>query len=712
MSQAVRIFVSSPSDVPAERKAVERVASRVAGQLGNIEIEVYRWESGHYFSAHTGFQEQIEEIGGFDLVVGILWSRLGSPLPPNFGATMPPPREGQSYPSGTAFEILEAIRWRTERGAETPDVLVFQKRATAPSAPPDDHAAHEELDRQRKAIASFIQDFFSNAEDGIKGAFKPFEALAEFEQVFEHDLLAWLRDNRSLGRQRKWRVEEFGTPFRGLDPFDAAHREVFFGRRAEIERARERLADGTGFLLIDGASGTGKSSLVRAGLIPRMQDLDPDLRVAVTRTETEQPLTAFAQALFDPGALPELADGDYTDAAALGRHLVGGGDGAPILRALDRANAALTVLERRDVSADLRLVVLVDQCEALFTSRISADEQKYYGAALEALVASGRVQVIVTLRANAREAALSIPAFRRLIDAQQGLSLGPPTPDAFGEIVRGPAEAAGLAFERDDAGIGLDEVLLQDVSRDPDALPLLQFALDQLYDKAAQRVLDGDAKLGDVLEGDPVLTLSHADYTALGGLSGAIGQQADEALRTVSDAARARLPSLVRALTVAGAGTTVLGRAPVAIAVPDAATQELVNGLLDARVLVRGVRKDAGVAVDELRFAHERVLTAWDKARDAVAAAQTFLRVRGDLTRAEARWREGGQPTDLLLPAGLRLAEAEDVLSDFGPEIDRQDPRLRAYVETSGRHARRRQRITQAAAAIFAIVAVTAGWFA
>lgn len=98
MQDKVRIFVSSPSDVPAECVAVERVARRVAGQYDAVEIEVYRWEAGHYFSAHTGFEEQIEELGGFDLVVGILWSRIGSPLPAEFPARMPAPREGERYP--------------------------------------------------------------------------------------------------------------------------------------------------------------------------------------------------------------------------------------------------------------------------------------------------------------------------------------------------------------------------------------------------------------------------------------------------------------------------------------------------------------------------------------------------------------------------------------------------------------------------------------
>lgn len=633
MQDRVRVFVSSPSDVPAERIAVERVAYRVAGQYDHVEIDVYRWEHGHYFSAHTGFQEQIAELGGFDLVVGILWSRIGSPLPADFPARMPAPRAGEPYPSGTAFELLEAIELRRRRDAPPPDILVYRKTAPTPSAKADDDKTQRELTTEREAVNAFIRDFFANETAGFRAAFQSVGDLEEFEARFEADLVAWLRENRSLGRQRKWRVEEKGSPFRGLDPFDAAHRDVFFGRRAEIERARERLAEGRGFLLLDGASGTGKSSLVRAGLLPRLRDLAPDVRVAVTRPDTEAPLSALAQALFDADALPQLADGDYPEAPALARHLLNGGDVSPILRALDRADKALTVAERRDLPAQLRLVLVVDQFEALFTSRVPTEEQTAYGAALEALVGSGRVQVIATLRANAREAALGVPAVARLIDANQGLSLGPPTPDAFGEIVRGPAIAAGLAFERDADGVGLDELLLREVERDPDALPLLQFALDQLYDMAAARAYATGATLGDAPEGTPVLMLTHADYAELDGLSGAIGHQAEAALRGKSAAVRARLAQLVRALTAAGSGGAVLGRAPVSVAAPDPETQELVAALVKARVLVQDVVRETGTDRPQeiLRFSHERVLSAWDRAREAVAAAAKYLRVRDDL---------------------------------------------------------------------------------
>ncbi len=713
MSLPIRLFVSSPSDVAAERQAVERVARRLEGLFDGVKFEVYRWEKDRYYSAHVGFQEQIAEIGGFDLVVGVLWARIGSPLPPGFAARMPHPREGQPYPSGTAFELLEAIRLRRTRQSPPPDILVYRKTAPPPAAPADDDAAQERLLHEMQALNRFMADFFANAADGFKAAFKTFVSLDAFESALQEDLAAWLAANHRLAAPRPWRIEERGAPFVGLNAFDIDHRDVFFGRRAEVERARERLEAGGNFLLVEGASGTGKSSLARAGLVPRLMDLDPTLRVAVTIPETDGPLAALATALFATGALPELAEGDFPTASQLTGHLLTGGEIAPILRALDRAARRLQALEGLEKPPDLRLLLLVDQLESLFAGRVPLPERAAYADLLQRLVASGRVLVVATLRANAREEALAVPALGRLIDGRQGLSLEPATADALGEIVRAPALAAGIAHERDAEGLGLDEVLLAEVSRDTASLPLLQFALERLYLAALARLKAEGRRPGETPDGSPVLILTHSDHRAFGGLAGAIGHQAEEALGALPASAADRLPALVRALTETGAGAVVLKSAAIATAAPDPETGALVDALVRARILVQGVITETeGPAVPAVRFSHERVLTAWSRARAAVEAAAGYLRVRGDLVRAEARWRQEGRRSDLLLAPGLPLAEAQKALDDFGPELDRQDPRLRAYVAASARRARLRQGFATAAAAVFLVLAVAAGWFA
>src|SRR5258706_10319741 len=119
--RSVRLFLSSPGDVDHERRRVDRVAERLNAEYVDIaRIETIRWEIGFY-SAHTDFQHQIPEAADCDIVVAIFWSRLGTELPPHF-PRMP---DGDAYPSGTAYEVLTAIRARETR--PSPDIFVFRK---------------------------------------------------------------------------------------------------------------------------------------------------------------------------------------------------------------------------------------------------------------------------------------------------------------------------------------------------------------------------------------------------------------------------------------------------------------------------------------------------------------------------------------------------------------------------------------------------------
>src|SRR5262245_21016207 len=129
--RTVRVFVSSPSDVDYERRRIERVAERLNGQFANVaRLETVRWETQHY-KAQPTFQAQIPEAADCDIVISVLWSRLGSELPPDF-PRMP---DGGPYPSGTAYETLTAIQAYKEK--KFPDVYVFRKQE-APLVPLSD----------------------------------------------------------------------------------------------------------------------------------------------------------------------------------------------------------------------------------------------------------------------------------------------------------------------------------------------------------------------------------------------------------------------------------------------------------------------------------------------------------------------------------------------------------------------------------------------
>ncbi len=168
-------------------------------------------------------------------------------------------------PTGSEFEFENAIEGARTHEEKLPDVLVYRKIADVPFSV--ERFEIEKIEYER--FLAFWQRWFRNEEGHFTAGFQTFQSTADFEALFERNLRRWLND-------RFGRVEwTGGSPYRGLMPFLEEHSPIFFGRRREIERARARLVAsafvGFPFLLVLGASGTGKSSLVRAGLVPRLR---------------------------------------------------------------------------------------------------------------------------------------------------------------------------------------------------------------------------------------------------------------------------------------------------------------------------------------------------------------------------------------------------------------------------------------------------------
>ena len=317
--QTYKVFVSSPGDVMVERRRVENVVSRLNGEFAGVaRLETIRWETELY-QAHSTFQTQIPRSTECDLVIGILKWRLGTELPPDFDEMLP---DGRPYPSGTAYEILTAVETR-RKGAQLPDIYVFRFGASSPSVAVED-PNRAGVERDWQVLKGFFQEWFQTEQGQFKAAFNPYASEDDFEAQLEQLLRKWIADKVAGGRVVRWPIEVKGSPFRGLAAFGSKHAPVFFGRGHDISRAvelwREAGSRGAPYLLIVGASGAGKSSLARAGLLPRLATPGVIESVDVWRTAVMRPSDSPRGAVCRPRA---------GLAAARGRSAEGGGRPRP-----------------------------------------------------------------------------------------------------------------------------------------------------------------------------------------------------------------------------------------------------------------------------------------------------------------------------------------------------------------------------------------------
>jgi tetratricopeptide (TPR) repeat protein len=714
--QTFKLFVSSPGDVMVERRRVENVVSRLNGEFAAVaRLEAVRWET-EFYQAYSTFQAQIPRSTDCDIVIGILRWRLGTELPPDFAEKL---LGDQPFPSGTAYEILTAIAQR-QQGGRLPDVYVFRFAGSSPAVAIDD-PNRVKIERDWAALKNFFQQWFLTARGHFKAAFNPYNSEDDFEEQLEKLLRKWVADKVAGGRVVRWPVAVKGSPFCGLSAFGAKHAAVFFGRNNDVVRAvdlwREAGARGSPYLLVVGASGSGKSSLARAGLVPRLttpgviKEVDA-WRVAVMRPGDSPagPFAALAAALLQDEAalpkeeegrgpaLPEIAQGDSRTSAELAGVLQHADAAAikPIVNALTRIGAAEHDRERYNREVRCDLVLLIDQFEELFAGSASEAERSAFIDLIAELAGTGRIWVAVTLRADFYARMLDQPALKKLKELGATYDLAPPGPVELAEIVRAPAEAAGLVFETDAAsGERLDARLLRDADR-PDMLPLVQLALSRLF--------EGREAVGS----DTVLPLRV--YDSLGGLKGIVNEAGERALASEGDAVIARLPLLLRQLAVPaheqdgiGKGALTIRAVPLAQVAPDGdePAHKLVAALIDARLLTT-----AGTDADsQVRLTHQRVLEDWSRARTIVAESADFYRIRADLEESRRKWEAGKHRSELLLPRGLPLAEAASIVGKYGSELT---PEALAYVRASRQRAQRAQMLGWGLAAFFFVLAMAA----
>ncbi len=468
-----------------------------------------------------------------------------------------------------------------------------------------------------------------------------------------------------------------GSPFRGLEPFDARHAAVFFGRSvatAQILQAlRQQVDAGCAFLLCIGPSGGGKTSLVRAGILPLlMQPGGFDGMAACASAGVsllgENLCQALAHALsewrvgdrpvFLPAELPQLAQQLQTDPAAVTARL----DAA--LRSPLPAPYAQ--------AAYVGFVLVIDALEGMFANPlVGARDRAAFMRAVDTLARSGRCMVIATCRNDFYPRVVELP---ELVELKQGSGLYDVKPVTRGEIaqmIRRPAQAAALAFDRDErTEETLDDVIRDAAVRNPEALPLLQYTLQELYARRSETGM-----------------LSFQAYREIGGLEGALGTRAEAIFQQLDDEARAELPWLLQHLVNLRADDeSVTGRKIAWSSLGEGARRRLVERLVEARLLISELAFQAPV----VGVAHEALLHHWPRVVAWIDENRAALQARARLEPIAQRWERESRRRDLLLPPGRLLEEARPLLES--PVIPLADYEL-AFVRASDRHARFAQRV-------------------
>jgi WD40 repeat protein/energy-coupling factor transporter ATP-binding protein EcfA2 len=442
------------------------------------------------------------------------------------------------------------------------------------------------------------------------------------------------------------------SPYQGMAYYDVADADRFFGREALTAELVDHLRQQP-LLAVVGASGSGKSSLVRAGVMPALQGKMP----LVDGKQPPAGSARWAYHLITPTARPL-----ESLAASLTRSSESVTATSTLIDDLGRDARSLHLYARRLVSGEQRLVLLVDQFEELFTLCKNETEQ---GAFVDNLLYAAQpdhdpknsvVTLVLTLRADFYHHCARFPALRMALENQQKY-IGAMTRDELRRAIEEPAKAGRWEFQA-----GLVEQLLQDVGQEPGALPLLSHALLETWQRRRGR------------------TLTLAGYHAAGGVQGAIAKTADDVYSRFTDEQKTIARIIFLRLTELGEGVQDTRRRvrPAELKLTQAnpdAVQQVLKTLADARLVTTDD--------DEIQVAHEALIRNWQTLREWLDDDREGNRTQRRLTEAANQWVEFGKEPTLLYRSVL-LQQAQGWLQST---IDPPNQIEMAFLQASQREA-------------------------
>ncbi len=463
------------------------------------------------------------------------------------------------------------------------------------------------------------------------------------------DFAAALRDalGLSLRKASAQSAVEARNPYKGLRAFTEADADDFFGRDALVDRLVARMAEptpGSRFLAVVGPSGSGKSSAVRAGLVPTLRR----------------------------GALPGSERWFYVDMLP-GGHPMEELEAALLRVAVDPPRSLLEKLEhdqdglaltvpRLLPDPETELVLVIDQLEEVFTLVEHDTTREFFLTSLVSAVRdpAARLRVVVTLRADFYDRPLAHPGLAELMRLRSE-TVVPLTPEEFERAISGPVDRVGVVAER-----ALVAEMVADVSDRPGALPLLQYALTELFERRRGGALTLEA------------------YREIDGIAGALARRAEDLYEGLSETEREAAKQMFLRLVVPGEGRGDARRLVprselVNLQVPREAMHRVIEVFGRHRLL--SFDRDPTNRGPTVEVAHEALLGSWDRLRIWIDEARDDLRHHRRLAAAAADWEASGRDQSFLL-RGTRLEQLQTWQGSTGLVLSRDE---QEYLGASGR---------------------------
>lgn len=644
----IRVFLSSPGDVNAERGKAVAILDDLTHDpqyKDKMDIEIVAWDDPHSdvlmpvtLTPQEAINRGLPRPSQCEVVITIFWGRMGTPLDETAHGLK---ADGTPYWSGTEWEYLDAVQGSSANPQSLPIVYLYRRTDEPPLPKPREGQtrgeAFEEYGRQLKRVEDFFKPFRDSRTGAFKAYYHEYDSLDAFDALMKKHLRILLTHayegltskgnptdpppEEAVKLPLEWDVMRDGSPFPGLKSFEERHEKVYFGRAREVAEVIKRMATQR-LQVIVGASGSGKSSLVKAGVLPKLRDnaLPPSARWhRVTMRPGNAPFEALHAALQEvfPPALVDNAETLTKAPENLHRMLVRHSKGE-------------------------ETVLLIDQFEELFTS--AKDDADAFIAMLK--YPSEYLRVLVTIRSDFYDVLLT--HFEKEL-RESTFTLAKPSALALAEMIERPADVSGLVFEG-----GMVEQIIEDAGTDAGALALIAYMLDELYNAARKR---GHS------------TLTQADYQDFGGVQKVIGTRAEQvfsALRLTDP--EKTLQRVFHALVTVDERSTRQS-AERRLFAHDAEAERLIDAFVEARLFT----SDKGY----IEVAHEALLREWKLLAEWIASTKDD---RGQLRLVEREAEEWDKLGRIFLPSAERLQPLYAVLDRLGLMKDDLPPLLRDYL--------------------------------